>query len=397
MKPVNTRTPIDSDQFREVLGQYPTGVVAVLGLSAAGEPLGMILGTFASVSLEPPLISFTPSKTSSSWARLRHVARYSVNVLGSHQQDVCRALSSKSPEKFDDVTWELNGNGLPYLPSSVAYLECTRTQVVDGGDHDIVLAQVDELRSGEPNVPLLFFQGGFGSFSPLSMVAFDRDLTEHLRGVDLVRPVMDDLARRYSTEVTAVVRVQDKLVLAAASGRTPTASFPTRVGIKLPFMPPLGGVFAAWGDESTRLAWTSQTDDRSMADAALGRIRERGYALGLGHEKSALWERASVSAHAGREAEQNLRFRIADARADYNPSWIPDGDGGIEFRFAQAPVFDAAGNIAFALTMWGPPGEVERSTLEAWTRALCGGTEAAAAALVRADHGLARVVGAASE
>jgi flavin reductase (DIM6/NTAB) family NADH-FMN oxidoreductase RutF/DNA-binding IclR family transcriptional regulator len=386
---VNTRTSTDPRYFREVLGQYPTGVVAVLGLSSSGEPLGMILGTFNSVSLDPPLISFMPSKTSSSWARLRDVTRYSVNVLGSHQEDVCRALSSKSGDKFAQVAWELNDSGLPFLPSSVAYLECTRTEVVDGGDHDIVLAQVDSLQSGEPNVPLLFFQGGYGSFRPLSMVSFDRDLTAHLRSVDLIRPIMDNLARRFLTEVTAVVRVGNELVLAASSGRSATANFPTRVGTRLPFIPPLGGVFAAWGDEHTRRAWIAQAEDRARAEDAIERIRERGYALGLGHEKSALWERASVSAEDGHEAEANLRRRIADVRADYNPAKVTDGAEDIEFRFAQAPVFDEIGRVELALTMWGPAGVVDLATLQTWTKALREASETGAAAVARADRGAA--------
>jgi len=88
---------IDTALFREVLGQYPTGVVVVTATDNAGDAIGMTVGSFTSVSLDPPLVAFLPSKTSSSWRALRESGdSFCINVLGASQEDVCRAVTMNS-------------------------------------------------------------------------------------------------------------------------------------------------------------------------------------------------------------------------------------------------------------------------------------------------------------
>ena len=88
---------MDPKHFRQVLGQYPTGVVIVTSVSAQGEALGMTVGSFTSVSLDPPLVAFLPDKASSSWKALRESGpRFCVNVLAAQQEDVCRAVASRA-------------------------------------------------------------------------------------------------------------------------------------------------------------------------------------------------------------------------------------------------------------------------------------------------------------
>lgn len=154
-------------RFREVLGLYPTGVVAVTAMEPGG-PVGMILGSFGSVSLDPPLVSFMPGKDSASWARLRGLSAYCINVLGQHQADLCRALSSKRPDKFDGVAWSPSPFGAPALAGSIARIDCRRAQVLDAGDHHIVLCRVLALEPGQPGAPLLFHRGALGTFAAVS-------------------------------------------------------------------------------------------------------------------------------------------------------------------------------------------------------------------------------------
>ena len=75
-------TAIDAALFRQVLGNYPTGVTVITALSANGDPLGMVVGTFTSVSLDPPLVGFLPDKKSSTWPLIEAAGHFCVNVLG---------------------------------------------------------------------------------------------------------------------------------------------------------------------------------------------------------------------------------------------------------------------------------------------------------------------------
>ena len=101
--PMGSQSTIDTTRFREVMGQYPTGVVVITALGPADEPLGMVVGSFSSVSLEPQLVAFMPDKKSSSWGKLSEGDRFCANVLGSHQEQICRSLASRKESKFEGI------------------------------------------------------------------------------------------------------------------------------------------------------------------------------------------------------------------------------------------------------------------------------------------------------
>jgi DNA-binding IclR family transcriptional regulator len=286
-------------------------------------------------------------------------------------------LASRKENKFEGIAWRRSDQGNPILESAVAYVECTREAIYEAGDHLIVLGRVTGLGLENSTMPLLFFRGGYGAFLPLSMAAGDVDLVDRLRIVDLVRGDMEATASEFGTEVTAVSLVRDELVLTAAAGRATTATFPTRVGQRLPFMPPVGGVFAAWGSSAVRESWLSHVE--VDADATIGppceemieRIRSRGYAIGIGHERSQQWEDASFRASTGDPlvTTEVLRRRIAAVSDDYNPKDLAEGTNH-EFRFAQVPVFDANGEVVLALTLWGPAGAISKARIDEFTAGL---------------------------
>jgi flavin reductase (DIM6/NTAB) family NADH-FMN oxidoreductase RutF/DNA-binding IclR family transcriptional regulator len=381
---------VDPKRFREVLGQYPTGVAVVTATSADGRPVGMTVGSFGSVSLDPPLVAFMPARTSSTWAAIRKVGRFCVNVLASTQEGVCRTLASKEPGKFDALAWRPSALGSPVLDGVVAYVDCEVADVHHAGDHDIVVGRVHRLEIiGHPS-PLLFFQGGYGAFTPLSRASADADLMEQLRVVDLVRPHMDRLAEELDTECTAISLVGNELVLMAASGRAATTTAPTRVGQRVPFVPPLGSVFAAWGDEALKETWIAGLgDDASDAERARSRhvlqvIRARGYAVALGHADSERLEEASalISKRDARETGVNREqfdAALKRVRWQYNPDALDSRD--IEFRYASAPVMSRSGDVVLTLTVWGPSRECDRATLERYADRLLAEAAAASSAL----------------
>jgi 3-hydroxy-9,10-secoandrosta-1,3,5(10)-triene-9,17-dione monooxygenase reductase component len=154
---------LDSREFRRILGHYPTGVCAITAMAEEG-PVGMIVGSFMSVSLNPPLVAFLPDRKSTSWPKIKATGHFCVNVLSEQQQHVSRALSSKAKNKFEALSYRLSSAGLPVLDGIVAWIACDLFAVHEAGDHYIAIGQVHALNVECPQAPLLFFQGGYGSF-----------------------------------------------------------------------------------------------------------------------------------------------------------------------------------------------------------------------------------------
>src|ERR1700712_1321987 len=106
---------IDPMHFRQVLGHFATGVAVITGIDSEGNPAGMAVGSFTSVSLDPPLVAFLPDKSSTSWPKIKEGGSFCVNVLGAHQQHVSRAFATKGGEKFAAFTWKPAGSGSPMI------------------------------------------------------------------------------------------------------------------------------------------------------------------------------------------------------------------------------------------------------------------------------------------
>ena len=164
---MNIAPAFDSARFRRVLGHYPTGVCIVTAMEDGTMPAGMAVGSFTSVSLDPPLVAFFPDKRSSSWPRIERTRKFCVNVLASDQLDLCKRFAMSGGDKFAGITHRLSTNGSPILDGVVAWIDCDLHATHDAGDHLIVLGEVRELEVETPNGPLLFFQGAYGRFSEL--------------------------------------------------------------------------------------------------------------------------------------------------------------------------------------------------------------------------------------
>jgi len=160
---------LDPMKFRQVLGHFPTGVTVITATTADGTPVGFTIGSFTSVSLDPPLVGFLPMVNSERWAAINASGSFCVNVLGAHQADLCWQFAKSSiTEPFDGVAWHPSAiTGSPVLDGSIAWIDCAIEGVVDAGDHHFVLGRVLELEHTEPESepnPLLFFKGQLGKF-----------------------------------------------------------------------------------------------------------------------------------------------------------------------------------------------------------------------------------------
>ncbi|MCC6828200.1 MAG: flavin reductase family protein [Novosphingobium sp.] len=159
---------IDPAVFRQVLGSYPTGVCAITALDAEGRPAGMVVGTFTSVSLDPPLVGFLPDKRSSSWPQIEAAGRFCVNVLGSDQQDVCRQIAAKGADKFASIDYAISEHNLPVIAGALARIECTIHSVSEAGDPWFVLGNVLGMETARDEDPMLFHRGRYGGFAELA-------------------------------------------------------------------------------------------------------------------------------------------------------------------------------------------------------------------------------------
>jgi flavin reductase (DIM6/NTAB) family NADH-FMN oxidoreductase RutF len=161
---VSDKQPFDSATYRQVLGHFPTGVTVVTA-ATDGVPVGLAVGSFSSVSLDPPLVAFFPDRSSSSWPRIEAAGAFCVNILGEDQEDVCRRFAMKGDDKFNGLGWKATATGSPLIEGVIAWIDCEIDSVAEAGDHFCVIGRVRDLAVGHDRGPLVFFRGGYGRFA----------------------------------------------------------------------------------------------------------------------------------------------------------------------------------------------------------------------------------------
>ncbi len=154
--------PETTREFRDALGRYATGVTVVTTDSEIG-PLGITANSFASVSLDPPLILWSPARFSRRFKAFAEAPFFAIHVIGSEQQDLCERFS-KDGTAFPGTDWEMGAHNVPLLNGCLARFECKTVATHNGGDHEIIVAEVERAtwRAGEP---LVFSQGCYGRFT----------------------------------------------------------------------------------------------------------------------------------------------------------------------------------------------------------------------------------------
>ncbi|MFI6687846.1 flavin reductase family protein [Streptomyces sp. NPDC050485] len=158
------RAPVDPAEFRRVLGQFASGVTVITARDAAG-PAGFACQSFASLSLDPPLVAFMVARTSTTWPRIARAGVFCVNVLGAEQGALCRGFAVSGADKFAGVDHDpAPATGSPRLAGVPAWIDCRIQNVHTGGDHLIVVGRVEALGCADEGEPLLFHRGQFGRF-----------------------------------------------------------------------------------------------------------------------------------------------------------------------------------------------------------------------------------------
>ncbi|GAA4384614.1 3-hydroxy-9,10-secoandrosta-1,3,5(10)-triene-9,17-dione monooxygenase reductase subunit [Tsukamurella soli] len=170
MSDLSPRPGFDSRAFRNVMGQFCTGVTIVATVDAEGRPRGFACQSFAALSLEPPLVLFCPSKTSRTWGFVEQSKMFAVSVLEQSQESVSAAFGRTVDDKFDGLDWTPSPLGNPTIDGALVWIDCSLESVIDGGDHWIAVGRVEGLGEVDPATvegsqaagkPLLFYRGGY--------------------------------------------------------------------------------------------------------------------------------------------------------------------------------------------------------------------------------------------
>lgn len=152
--------PGDSTEFRRVLGHVPTSVAVVTAV-IRGEAVGLTVGSFTSVSLTPPLVTFFIDLKSKTWTKLNQADSFTVNVLGAEHRHICKAFSRPTADRFEGIDWTPSAAGNPVLLEATVALDCSRYKIDILGDHVQVVGRVQGMSLQNPNMPLVFYRGTF--------------------------------------------------------------------------------------------------------------------------------------------------------------------------------------------------------------------------------------------
>ncbi|MFT4230314.1 MAG: flavin reductase family protein [Microbacterium sp.] len=167
--------PADARYFRDVLGNFPTSVVAIATVDPDGEPVGMVVGSFTSVSLDPPLVAFLADEGSSTLPRILARGRFCANVFAGEQEALSRRMAKRGADRFSGVAWHPSPLGNPIIDGVVAWVDCEIDRTVGLGDHTLVVGRVAQLRAETPGAtPLLFFRGEYGNYHSTTALLLDR-------------------------------------------------------------------------------------------------------------------------------------------------------------------------------------------------------------------------------
>lgn len=373
---MNSKTAFDPAVFRESLGYYPTGVVVITAVAADGKPAGMVVGSFTSVSLDPPLVAYLPTRESRSYQQISSSKYFCVNILAADQQDLCRKFAARGADKFEGVSWAPAENGSPVLDGAIGWIECSVEHEYEGGDHMIVVGRVLDLRVERRTLPLVFFQGGYGRFAlPSPVSGTDPELLETTRLAETFRKPLEDLADEVGAAASIMVRSGNHAVFVAAKDHgEPGPSSPV-VGHQVPLVPPVGTVFYAHAPQEEVDEWLARAyppgegDERFLQK--LRAVQERGYSVSLAPSDPAD-RMARLEDYSGTDVlpEHDRRVReMISASADlYEPDLVEGETYDLHSVIVPVPTDGARTRMVIRLSRL--PKGVDAAQVKEWATAL---------------------------
>ncbi|WP_151714843.1 flavin-dependent trigonelline monooxygenase reductase component [Acinetobacter sp. TUM15071] len=155
-------------ELRDAFGSFMTGVTVVTTCKADGTPLGFTANSFASVSLDPALLLVSIAKTSSNYHNFADASHFAINILAEEQKDVSNTFARPSDDRFANLAWSKSAFQNPLIDHVSAWFDCTTYQIVDAGDHAILIGKVENFASAG-FAGLGYYRGGY--FTPAKLSA----------------------------------------------------------------------------------------------------------------------------------------------------------------------------------------------------------------------------------
>lgn len=376
-----TPQPFDPQLFRDVLGHYPTGVVIVTGVHPDGEALAMVVGTFTAVSMEPPLVAFLPMRTSRTFSRLAECDSMCINVLTGEQETVGRTIASRRSNKLEDVRWNPSPSGSPILAESLAWLDVSLDQTIEAGDHWIALCQIQDMAVNNPKAPLIFFQGGYGSFAvPPLLARIDHEIIVPVQQASRARELLSALAHDHACEATLLTVVNRDELAAIATAVGEGVHPDNGLGRRVPIVPPIADVWVAELSEEEQAHWLSKAEaDDETLDTFRDRLafaRTHGYLMSF-LPAGQLDPYRRLNAATQRYAsgvltptdQREIRRTISNVSISYQMREI-EPDETYDVGMLVAAVHDPAGTPVRMLRMAQLPRRASGRTVLTWVEAL---------------------------
>jgi flavin reductase (DIM6/NTAB) family NADH-FMN oxidoreductase RutF/DNA-binding IclR family transcriptional regulator len=367
-----TTSEIAPDEFRRALAHYPTGVAVVTAVGADGSPVSMVVGTFTSVSLDPPLVGFLADRNGNSWQHIKSAGHFCVSVLGSGHEDVCRAFATKHPDRFSH-TVAVTGSGRPRLADATLWVDCEIDDVLPVGDHDMVVGRVSQVGVGtEGGLPLIFLRGGYGAPTIASLQAEAPGLGPVLRLADAVRPEIEVVAGELGLECIVLAAVDGQVVMLAAAGMESAAgSWRTHVGSTFPLAAPLAAVFMTWAEPEEQRRWLAEgarlagRDVTDVGMASLEAVRSRGYEVTTGRRVSDRFRQVVLDndEHPVERDATEFAHVVRAVLEEEDPALTRPLEGLSDVTSLMVPVRDSHGRVVLSMGLLGFTGEEDEARL----------------------------------
>jgi len=152
---------IDGRELRDALGRFATGVCLITTTTKDGRALALTANSFASVSLDPPLVLWSLQKNSDVYDAYATPTHYAINILSDQQQDLSSRYARKNEHELDPDHFTLGADGAPVVGGALVTFECELHQSHDGGDHLIIVGKVSRMTDSGEGAPLLFYSGAY--------------------------------------------------------------------------------------------------------------------------------------------------------------------------------------------------------------------------------------------
>lgn len=326
------------------------------------------------------MVGFLPRKESVSYSLLRRCEKLAINILTAEQETAGRLLSTRTENKFEGLEWFPSTSGAPVLADTLAWIDVSIADELEAGDHWFVLCAVEHLQVNNPAGPLLFFQGGYGSFVVPSLVArTDHEIRQNVRQEELVRKQLEALARKTGAEASLLATVGQHYVAVAAAA-LPGLSPNDLLGERVPFVPPLGDTIMYAEDAAAQEKWLASgasagDEEQRIYRARLDFCREHGYLMS--HFPKGDATAYEVLRDAARQVgegtmtpaqEKQLRASIAATAGNYDPVEFVDRQE-YELGSIVVPIAGADGRTALTLRLADLPRPVDGAETRGWAAA----------------------------